>query len=218
VLKLYGFAVSNYFNMVRMALDAKGLDYETVVSMPSQEDDWLQKSPLGKVPVLETDDGCLSETLVILDYLEDAYPENPLFPADPFAKAQVRQMLQVLKLYIELPARRLFPGVFFGGKNPELTIEEVRPVLEKGARAVKQLGAFKPYLMGEQVTAADFVAMYSLDLAAGVAAKTYQWDLLADIPGAAELLERLGSGECAQRIAAEKNAQMAAFLSKVRGG
>lgn len=218
MLKLYGFAVSNYFNMIRMALDAKGLDYETVVCMPSQSDDWLQKSPLGKVPVLETEAGCLSETLVILDYLEDAFPDKPLFPTDPFAKAQVRQMLQVLKLYIELPSRRLHPGVFFGGENPALTIEEVRPVLEKGVRAVRQLGVFQPYLMGNQVTAADFVAMYSLDLAAGVAAKTYQWDLIADIPGMAELLGQLNSNECAQRIAAEKKAQMAAFLSKVRGG
>ena len=218
MLKLYGFAVSNYFNMVRMALDAKGLDYDTVVSMPSQEDDWLQKSPLGKVPVLETEAGCLSETLVILDYLEDAYPDKPLFPADPFAKAQVRQMLQVLKLYIELPSRRLHPGVFFGGKNPALTIEEVRPVLEKGVRAVRQLGVFQPYLMGNQVTAADFMAMYSFDLAAGVAAQTYQWDLIADIPAMAELLEQLSSTECAHRIAAEKKAPMAAFLSKVRGG
>lgn len=217
MLKLHGFAVSNYFNMVRRALEAKGLEYEVVQRFPSQDADWLELSPLGKVPCLETERGSLSETIVILEYLDEAYPEHPLIPGDAFERAQIRQVMQVIKLYIELPARRLFPGVFFGGQNAELTIEEVRPVLEKGARALRQLCRLDPYLMGDSPTAADYMLMYSLDLAAAVAHKVYQWDLLADIPGSAQLLQRLGEDPVAERIDAEKNEQMAAFIAARRG-
>jgi len=217
MLKLHGFAVSNYFNMVRMVLAAKGIDYELVQTFPSQDENWLSMSPMGKVPCLETEHGALAETAVIIEYLEDMFPERPLLPSDPFARARVRQMMHTLELYIELPARRLFPGVFFGGKNHELTIEEVKPVLEKGVRSVNALGKFSPFLMGDEATAADYMAMYSIDLAAAVAKKVYGWDILADMPGAADLLETLNSTPDAQSIAKEKAEQMAAFVAKVSG-
>lgn len=213
MLKLYGFSVSNYYNMVRMALAAKGLDYEVVKTFPSQNEDWLNLSPMGKVPCLQTPEGAIAETAVILEYLDDAYPAKPLLPASPFERAKVRQMMHAIELYIELPARRLYPGVFFGGSNAEHTVEEVRPVLEKGVRTINALARFNPYLMGDQPTAADYMAMYSLDLAQAVARKVYQWDLLADIPGAKELLEKLNSGAAAQAINAEKQQEMAAFIA-----
>ena len=213
MLKLHGFAVSNYFNMVRIALETKGIPYEVVQRFPSQDEDWLSLSPIGKVPCLETPDGTLAETIVILEYLEDSFPDKPLIPGTPFEKGLTRQLMQMIKLYIELPARRLYPGVFFGGKNSDAVVEEVKPVLEKGVRALNVLGRFDPYLMGAEPTAADFMLMYSLDLATAVARKTYDWDMLADIKGSKALLDRLNEDPIAQRIEKEKQAQMAEFLS-----
>lgn len=213
MLKLHGFAVSNYFNMVRIALETKGIPYEVVQRFPSQDEDWLSLSPIGKVPCLETPEGTLAETIVILEYLDDSFPDKPLIPGTPFEKGLTRQLMQMIKLYIELPARRLYPGVFFGGKNSDAVVEEVKPVLEKGVRALNVLGRFDPYLMGSEPTAADFMLMYSLDLATAVARKTYDWDMLADIKGSKALLDRLNEDPIAARIAEEKQAQMAAFLS-----
>ena len=213
MLKLHGFAVSNYFNMVRIALETKGIPYEVVQRFPSQDEDWLSLSHIGKVPCLETPDGTLAETIVILEYLDESFPDKPLIPGTPFEKGMTRQLMQMIKLYIELPARRLFPGVFFGGKNSDAAVDEVKPVLEKGVRALNTLGRFDPYLIGAGPTAADFMLMYSLDLAAAVAKKTYDWDMLADITGSKALLDRLNEDPIAQRIAEEKQAQMAAFLS-----
>jgi len=71
--------------------------------------------------------------------------------------------------------------------------------------------------MGDEATAADYMAMYSIDLAAAVAKKVYDWDILADMPGAADLLETLNSTPDAQSIAKEKAEQMAAFVAKVSG-
>ncbi|MDG0991868.1 MAG: glutathione S-transferase family protein, partial [Luminiphilus sp.] len=121
MLKLYGFAVSNYFNMVRMTLAAKGLEYEVVKTFPSQSPDWTSMSPMGKVPCLETEHGFIAETQVIIEYLDEQYPDKPVLPEGSYAKARARQLMHSLELYLELPARRLFPGTLFGGRNEQLT-------------------------------------------------------------------------------------------------
>ena len=83
MLKLHGFSVSNYANMVKHCLIEKGIDFEQVHVTPSQEPEFRAISPMGKIPCLETPQGCLIETSVILDYLEDFYPEPALRPAEP---------------------------------------------------------------------------------------------------------------------------------------
>ena len=105
MLKLYGFPVSNYTNMVELALLEKGLPYEYVLTFPDQTPEFLAKSPRGKVPALGTPKGFISETNVILDYLEDSGEGKPLLPADPYARATVRALMKEIELYIELPAR-----------------------------------------------------------------------------------------------------------------
>ena len=162
MLKLYGFAVSNYFNMVRMTLAAKGLDYEVVKTFPSQSSEWVSMSPMGKVPCLETEHGFIAETRVILEYLDEQYPEKSVFPTGIYDKARARQLMHSLELYLELPARRLFPGALFGGRNEELTINEVKPVLEKGVRTINHLANCGPYLMGDTPMAPDYMALYVL--------------------------------------------------------
>ena len=213
MLKVYGFAVSNYFNMVRMALAAKGLEFEVVKTFPSQDGAWLAKSPMGKVPCLETEHGFIAETQTILEYLDDEYPENPLFPATPYDRARARQLMHSIELYLELPARRLFPGALFGRHNDKLTIEEVKPVLEKGVRTFNQLANCGPYVMGDMPFAPDYMALYTLPLVQQVAKKTYGWDILAEIDGSGDLLAALNNNDHAQRFSAESNAEMAEFLA-----
>jgi len=88
MLKLHGFSVSNYANMVKQCLIEKGIEFEQLDARPSQDADFLAMSPMGKVPCLETADGFLIETSVILDYLEEACPEPPMYPSDVFARAK----------------------------------------------------------------------------------------------------------------------------------
>ena len=213
MIKLHGFAVSNYFNMVRMALAAKGLDFEVVKTFPSQEAPWLEKSPMGKVPCLETTQGFIAETQTIIQYLEDEYPDKPILPASSFERARARQLMHTIELYLELPARRLFPGALFGRHNEDLTIEEVKPVLEKGVRALNHLADFGPYLMGKEPFAPDYMALYTLPLVQQVAKKIYGWDILSEIEGGDDLLAALNNNDHAQRFSAESNAEMAEFLA-----
>src|SRR5262249_10852919 len=76
---------------VRIVLAEKEIPYETVVVDLSDRPTWIyEKNPAGKVPVLEDDTLVLPESPVIMEYLEERYPEPPLLPADPAQRALER--------------------------------------------------------------------------------------------------------------------------------
>ena len=81
-MKLHGFPLSNYYNMVKHAVPRKRFACEFVETRPSQDATFLLKSPMGKVPLLETEQGFLTETNVILDYLEGAILQSRCCPTD----------------------------------------------------------------------------------------------------------------------------------------
>lgn len=86
MLTLCGFPISNYYNKVKLALLEKNVPFaEETVMTKSTDEAVLNASPLAKIPFIRTPDGALCESAVILDYLEAAYPNPPLLPADPFA-------------------------------------------------------------------------------------------------------------------------------------
>ncbi|MDR2992212.1 MAG: glutathione S-transferase, partial [Burkholderiaceae bacterium] len=114
MFKLCGFAASNYYNAVQLALLEKGVPFEEQLVWLGETDS--AASPLGKVPYALTDEGPLCESTVILEYLEARYPEHPLLPANPYLAAKVRELVRFIELHLELVARNLYPEAFFGGK------------------------------------------------------------------------------------------------------
>jgi glutathione S-transferase len=204
VLKLYGFAVSNYFNMVKIALIEKGVEFEIVETTPSQESDYLGKSPMGKVPCLETPEGFLSETSVILEYIEDSQAGPSFYPADPFEKAKVRELMKELEIYIELPARTCFAEAFFGGSVTDEVKAKAKADLAKGVACLKRNGKFSPFVAGETLTYADFMFMYSLNLAGAAAKRVLDTNLLEDFPEARELMATLNARDSAKQVAADQ--------------
>lgn len=216
MLKLHGFAVSNYYNMVKLALLEKGLPFEEVPFFAGQTPQALEISPRGKVPVLETEHGFLSETSVILDYIEQTQGGKPLLPAEPFAQAKVRELLKEIELYIELPARTCYPEAFFGMAVEPLLKERARADLLAGFATLKRNGRFAPYVAGETLTLADVMFCFSVDLAYAVGKKVLNVDFLADFPQAKALLEKLQENPHMARIAADKEAAMPAFQEMIR--
>lgn len=213
MLKLHGFAVSNYYNMIHLALLEKGLPFETVKVYASQDAAFLAISPRGKVPVLQTEHGYINETSVILDYLEELGEGRPLLPAEPFARARVRSLAREIELYIELPARSCYAEAFFRMPVDAAIKDKARAELLAGVATLKRHGRFSPYVAGEQFSVADLYFLYSIDLAAVVAQRVLGFDLLADFPAAGALLELLQQNPHVQAIAAEKEAGMAEFIS-----
>nr|WP_286945338.1 glutathione S-transferase [Pseudomonas sp. UBA6718] len=216
MLRLHGFAVSNYYNMVHLALLEKGLAFDTVSVYGSQDEAFLAISPRGKVPVLQTEQGYISETGAILDYLEDLGRGRPLLPAEPFARAQVRALMREIELYIELPARSCYAEAFFRTPVEASIKDKARSELQAGIAALKRHGRFAPYVAGEQFSLADLYFLYSIDLAEAVAHKVLGFDLLESFPAARELFQRLQQSPHVQLIAAQKEAGMAAFMAHLR--
>ncbi|PWB28317.1 glutathione S-transferase [Pseudomonas sp. NDM] len=215
MFKLYGFAVSNYFNMVKLALLEKGLPFEEVTFYPTQTPQSLAISPRGKVPVLGVDAGYINETAIILEYLEQSQKGTPLLPSDPFERAQVLAIAKEIELYIELPGRACYGEAFFGMTLPEAIKEKTRSELLLGFAALGRHGKFAPYVAGDSLSIADLYLLYSVPLACAVGQKLFGIDLLAEMPQAKALLERLEQNPHVQRIAADKDAAMPAFLAMV---
>ena len=208
MLKLCGFAVSNYYNKVKIALLEKGIPFEEVLVWTSQNEDMLARSPLGKVPFIDTPAGCLSESSVINEYIEDAHPEVPLFPADPWQRAKVRELTNLLDMHLELHARRLYPGAFFGGSVSDETKEQVKKELDKGVSALRRLAKFAPFIAGESLTYADCAAYVHLPLISASTKWAYGADLLAGIEGVRPYLGMMKARPHVQKVDADRKANL----------
>jgi glutathione S-transferase len=91
MLTLYDAARCPYCARVRIVLAEKGVEHEVVEIDLSDRPAWLyEKNPVGKVPVLEEDTFVVPESAVIMEYLEERYPEPALLPADPAQRALAR--------------------------------------------------------------------------------------------------------------------------------
>lgn len=212
MLKLCGFAASNYYNKVKLALLEKGLPFEEELAWVGEVD--LQASPLGKVPYLKTEHGALSESAVICEYIEQTHPAHPLLPADPFAAAKVRELITYLELHLELVARNLYPQAFFGGQVSEGTREKISAQLEKNIAAFAKLARFdQPFIAGDQFSLADCTAIVHLPLISGATKIVYGRDYLAELP-VRDYLKRMGERPHVQKINADRKANTELMLSR----
>ena len=208
MITLCGFPISNYYNKVKLALLEKGIPFEEErVLTGSKDEAVLAASPLGKVPFIRTPQGALCESQVIVDWIEAAYPNPPLMPADPFAAAKVRELATFIDLHLELVARELYAQAFFGGTVSEGTQARVRKQLERHIPAFKRLASFSPYVAGDTFTLADCSAWVSLPLVAMATKAVYGEDLLAAQGVDWKTYVRLvGERPSAQRVAADRKA------------
>jgi glutathione S-transferase len=205
-ITLCGFALSNYYNKVKLVLLEKGLPFnEELVASGLKSETVLAESPLGKVPYIRTAQGALCESAVIVEYLERIAPEPRLLPAEPFAAAKVRELAQYVDLHLELVVRDLYPQAFFGGVVSDSSQARVRKLLDKNIPAFKRLAQFKPYLAGDSFTLADCAGYVSLPLVSLATKIIYGDDLLA-VHGidCKSYVKLIGQRPSAQRVDAER--------------
>jgi glutathione S-transferase len=211
MLKLCGFAASNYHNKVKFALLEKGVPFEEEIAWVGETDS--AASPLGKVPYLKTENGVMCESAVMLEYIEQRYPQNPLLPADPFAASKVRELALFLDLHLELVARNLYPEAFFGGKVSDSVKEKVGAQLEKNVAAFAKLVKFAPFVAGDTLTLADCAAVTHLPLVSSATKIIYGKDVLADLP-ARDYLKMMGERPHMQTINADRKANLALMMAR----
>ncbi|MEO7056861.1 MAG: glutathione S-transferase [Caldimonas sp.] len=215
MLVLCGFALSNYYNKVKLALLEKGVTFsEELVRTGLTDEAVLGASPLAKIPFIRTDQGTLCESQVILEYIDAAYPAPPLMPADPFAAAKVRELTTFIDLHLELVARDLYPKAFFGGSVSEGNAARIRTTLVRNIAAFRRLARFEPYVAGPQFTQADCAAWVTLPLVSMATRAVYGEDLLAaggvDWKPYAKLI---GERPSAQKVSADRKAAQEAMTA-----
>lgn len=201
-MKLHGVPLSNFYNMAKHALLEKGAPFEEVVTPPSQEPAFLAMSPMGKVPMLETDDGPLTEVPAIMDYLEMKYPAPALYPADPYARARVIQLMRIMELYVEAPAHPLV-GVLFGREIPEHVKANARPASGKGLAALARIAKFGPWLAGGDFTNADIIAFHGFTLCNRLTRQVLDWDMMTAIPALQPWYDKVCERDSTRRILAD---------------
>ena len=216
MLKLCGFRISNYHNKVRLALLEKGIEHEEDASCtPKQTEAYLARSPMGKVPFIELDAGRrLSESEAICEYLEEAWPQKPLLPREPWQRAKVRELVTHMELYMELVVRRTYGFVFFGRPVDEQVKQAVEKDIAKGARAFRALAKFDPYIAGSELTLADCAAFVHLPLVSLATKLAYGRDVLEDVAPLKPYLQMLGERPAFRQVNEERKAAQAAAMQK----
>ena len=192
-LKLYGFPTSNFYNKVKLALLEKAIPYEDVKIGPSQAEEFLRMSPMGKIPFIESNGRFIFESSVIFEFLETVYPQPPLLPTDPYEAALTREIIALVDLHLDAPARRLFSATRHGGQaSPEL-LADVRKKLDRGVAVLTRVAKFAHIIAGSNYTYADAAAIATLPLLATLAQDFYAdvATLFTSIPGYVDYMARM---------------------------
>ncbi len=162
-MRLHGYFRSSASWRVRIALNLKGLRAEQVSHHlrrgEQRAPDYLALNPQGLVPALRLDDGTvLTQSLAIIEWLEERHPEPALLPADPLRRARVRAFAQAISCDIH-PVQNL--RVLARLRQLGLPEAEVdgwaRWVIEEGFTALEAMAAAEPgpFAFGDQPTLAD---------------------------------------------------------------
>ena len=213
MLTLCGFSASNYYNKVKLALLEKNLPFEEELIWLGQAD--LAHSALGKVPYLKTEHGTLSESDVIIEYVDTLSSSTPLLPSDAFAAAKVRELSTFLNLHLELVARHLYPQVLFGREISQEVRDNTLPLLEKNVAGLARLTQFSAFIAGDSFTLADCSAIVHLPLISTVSKALYGKDVLAELP-VRDYLARMGERPSVQKVNADRKANAALLMERIK--
>lgn len=165
-MKLYEVAMSPFAGRCRMAIYYKGIaDRFTFLLLPAapSSPEWRAVNPLGKLPVLDTGSVVLAESEVIVEYLEDKFPERSIFPRSAEDRAVARLLARICDLYL-FPALTPLFGQWTASPRDQAVVEEA---LRKVGAALDSLehflpGGAGPYAVGGQLTTADCAIVNTL--------------------------------------------------------
>ncbi len=160
---LYGAALSPFSLRVMMQIWAKELPIPIEPppgGLHSPQYDAI--NPIGKIPALMIGGAAIPESQVICDLFEDLYPENPLRPAEPIARARSALLARIVDLYVMNPMLPLFANLDPATRDQAI-VDRVALEVSKGLGWLDQAIAPGPFACGETFTLADCAAVPALD-------------------------------------------------------
>lgn len=160
-MKLYDYFRSSAAYRVRIALNLKGLSCNTVpVNLLEGEQyatPYGQRNPQHLVPAIETAAGILTQSLAIIEYLDDIHPQRRLLPEDPWQRAQQRSMALVIACDVH-PLNNLRVLKYLSGplQQPEEAVQNwIAAWITAGFKSLERKAGAAPFLGGEQPMLAD---------------------------------------------------------------
>jgi glutathione S-transferase len=169
-MKLFEFAPTRSIR-VRWALQELGVDFEAVtVNLAAGEHRqpaFLKINPAGKVPALVDGNLVLTESVAIVLYLADKYPEKHLLPAGAELRAQLNRWLLFTATELEQPLWRItrHTNLYPEARRLPADVTIAREEFTAMAGVLQEHLKGRPYLVGDSVTVGDFVLAYTLDWA-----------------------------------------------------
>jgi glutathione S-transferase len=200
-MKLYEFGPTRSIR-VRWTLQELGVDFEPIsVNLAAGEHrrpEFLKLNPTGKIPVLVDGQLVLTESVAIVKYLAEKYPDRGLLPISILDRAEVDRWLLFTATELEQPLWRITRHSSLYPVN-----ERIPADVPLASREFKEMAAIgeqhlqhRQFVVGDHVTVADFVLAYTLDWANEIG-------LLGDCPNLRGYMERMYSRpRAAPRISA----------------
>jgi glutathione S-transferase len=173
-MKVYDFVGAPNPKKLRVYLKEKGLDIPTeqvsIVTGDNRKPEFLKKNPMGGLPVLELDDGsCLSESLAIMEYLEELHPEPSLIGKTPRERARVRELERIAEMGILSAVGTYFQNThpFMAGrlKQSRDTAENAATRLASNLKVLDAAIGRNPFVAGTKPTIADCTLFAALEFA-----------------------------------------------------
>jgi glutathione S-transferase len=196
-VKLYDLKAGLNPRRVRIFLAEKGIEVPAVqvdmLTGENQRPAFLAKNPLGKLPVLELDDGaCLTESMAICRYFEALQPEPPLFGRDAREQAFVEMWNRRMELEIAIPMTQVFQhgNDFWKGRIEQLPAwgELNRRKLEERMVWLDGELAGRDYIAGDSYTVADITAQAAFVMGKGIGLR-----IPAELPNLTAWFERVSA-------------------------
>tara|TARA_B100001540_G_scaffold220563_1_gene194963 strand:- start:526 stop:1137 length:612 start_codon:yes stop_codon:yes gene_type:complete len=166
-LKLYDLPASPNTRRVRIFIAEKNLEIEMIpIDMMSGEnktEEYLAKNPLGRMPLLELDDGtCIAESIAICRYLENEFPDPPLFGTTSLEKAMIEMWQRRMEFQFLNPLIDIFRNTHEMWKDRIVQIPQVAEIASEGVKEqmvwLNQELEGKEYIAGDGYSVADITA------------------------------------------------------------
>jgi glutathione S-transferase len=171
-VKLYEFGPTRSLR-ARWTLQEMNVDFEAItvnlLKGEHQRPEFLQLNPAGKIPVLVDGDRVITESVAIVLYLAEKYPDRGFLPTDPRERGELYRWLMFVVTEIEQPlwrmARntRIYPEADRQPSDVAIATREARQMAAVLEHHMKD----REFVAGRRVSVADFVTAYTLDWANG---------------------------------------------------